>query len=150
MTYSKTAALHLHLEGWDESIVTDIDEGQGTERNGVYYPSRGVTRAEASFRYSGDLEATSVAAMLIAYRPDAAPVIGFERVTGTLDGHEGSFVLQNTGSHRESDNAVVGHAVIVEGMSTGDLRGLRGEMEVRLEGEPPADGYPLTLHYDLD
>lgn len=149
MTYAKTASIRLHLEGWTETVAEDVDEGKGTERNGVYYPSKGLTSAEASFRYSGDLEATSTSYMFITYREGDAPVIGFERVSGTLDGRAGSFILRNDGMHA-ADNAVRGRAEVVEGLGSGELESLRGEMEVVLEGAPPQDGYPLTLHYDLD
>jgi hypothetical protein len=145
--YGKTAQATLGMSGWEETIKVDIDPGEGSERNGVYYPKRGFTRAEAEFAYHGDIEGTSVATLLITYKEGEAPVFSVERFTGSIGGVEGSCVFTSTGT--QSPSAVVLHYSVVPGMGTGGLAGLSGEMDVRLEGSPEG-GYPLELHYDLD
>ncbi len=58
----------------------------------------GLTRMSIDKQFHGDLEATSKGEML-ASRPDAKGSGGYvalERVTGTLNGRRGSFVLQHS------------------------------------------------------
>ena len=145
MTYSRTATCRFTVASWSEAVLVDID-GEGTKAGDVYYPSRGVTRVEAGYAYTGDLDATSTLAYLIAYKTDAAPVIGMEQVTGSLDGHDGSFVFRHTGS--QDAGSVTAHLDVVPGLGTGGLEGLRGEAELRIAGHSD-DGYELVLSYDL-
>lgn len=147
MTYTKTAAAKFQMAGWNESVKVDIDEGEGEERHGVYYPKRGLTFAEASFTYSGDIDGSSTAYYLISYLDGAAPILAFERFVGSIGGLEGSVVFRATGM--QATDAVEADAEVVAGLGTGALASLRGEMHLRLAGESP-DGYPLTLSYDVD
>lgn len=147
MSYSKTASAHMHMADWSETVKADIDEGEGAERNGVYYPKRGLTFAESSFTYTGDMQGSSTALYLISYKEGEAPTLAFERFTGTIGGLEGSCVFVSTGT--QSPEAVEGHSEVVPGMGTGQLASLRGVIDLRLAGEAP-DGYPLTLRYDVD
>ncbi|GAA1025937.1 hypothetical protein GCM10009557_01800 [Virgisporangium ochraceum] len=91
--------------------------------------------------YKGDdLAGTAVATMLncgqIAYT-------AMERVTGTLGGRTGSFVLMHSAGP-DADQPEVATGVIVAGSGTGDLTGLTGRMEIR-HGE---DGPELFLEYE--
>ena len=55
--------------------------------------------------FHGDLEATSKGQMLAASTdvPGSAGYVAMERVTGTLGGRSGSFVLQHTGTMTRGD-----------------------------------------------
>jgi hypothetical protein len=131
--------------GWDESVIEDVD-GEGETKNGTYYPSRGVTTAKVTFRYTGDIEGTSATTYLFAYRDSKAghaDIIGYERFTGTIDGREGSCVLRHTGSFE--DGAVAVHVEALPGLGTGDLADVAVSGEVSMAGPPPEDGYELTL-----
>lgn len=144
-SYSHKATCRFTVSSWDERVVTDID-GEGTTYGETYYPRRGISRAEVAYTYSGDLEGTSQMAYLMGYRGGDDLVLGLERFTGSVDGHEGSCVLQHTGSHDSS--SVRAHVRVVPGMGTGALESLRGEAELVIEGHSE-DGYELVLHYDL-
>lgn len=86
-----------------------------------------LVRIHVEESFTGDLEGTGVATMLQVLRPDgSASFCALERVTGTLGGRSGSFVLQDTGA-LASDGAVTGTWFVVVGSGTGDLVGLRGE-----------------------
>lgn len=146
MSYSKKATCRFAVSSWSERAYVDIDEGEGTTAGEMYYPKRGLTRAEVGYTYHGDVQGTSTLTYLIAYKADAAPVLGLEQFTGSVDGHDGSFVLQHTGS--QDAGSVTAHLEIVPGMGTGALEGLRGEAELKIAGEEP-DGYELVLSYDL-
>ena len=145
MTYTRTASCRFTVASWSEDLLVDID-GEGTRAGDAYYPKRGFSRAEVSYKYTGDLDATSTLTYLIAYRPEGAPVVGFEQVTGSLDGHDGSFVLRHTGS--QDEGSVTARLEVVPGMGTGGLESLRGEADIRIAGHSE-DGYELELRYDL-
>lgn len=148
MRYSRTATCRFAVASWSEDVVVDIDgEDQGTRAGDLYYPRRGFTRADVGYTYTGDLAATSRLTYLIAYEPDGAPVVGLEQVTGTLDGHDGSFVFQHTGW--QDAGSVRGRLEVVPGLGTGGLVGLRGEADLEIAGHSD-EGYELVLRYDVD
>lgn len=144
-TYAHKATSRFRVTAWDEELVTDID-GEGTTHGEIYYPNRGISRVRVSYAYSGDLEGAGEVVMLLGYRGGDDLVLGLERVTGSLDGHEGSFVLRHEARH--GGGAVRGTLSVVPGMGTGGLETLRGEAELRIEGQAE-DGYELVLSYDL-
>jgi len=145
MSTQHTATGRFNVTSWTESPVCDLD-GDTTEINGVAYPTRGFSRADVTYAYAGDLEGSSTVSYLIVYRPGGGPTTGFERFEGTLDGHDGSFVMQHVGE--QDEQGVRMHLEVVEGMGTGALTSLRGHADVEIAGHHD-DGYPLTLHYEL-
>ncbi|MRJ76561.1 DUF3224 family protein [Aeromicrobium sp. SMF47] len=140
MTRQHTTTARFTVTGWDEQVVVDID-GDGKQ-----LPQRGFTRADVTYAYSGAIEGTGTLTYLISYRPGAAPVVGFEHFTGSIDGHDGSLVLQHAGEH--DAEAVRATLHVLEGLGTGGLEGLRGEATVELAGHSD-DGYEISLAYDL-
>ena len=147
MTYSRTARTRFTVASWDEAVVVDLDgEEAGTRSGDMYYPHRGWTRTECGYSYRGDIEGTSVSTSFIAYKPEGAPFIGFEQITGSLDGHDGSFVLRATGW--QDAGSVRATLEVVPGLGTGGLESLRGEGELEIAGHSE-DGYELVLRYDL-
>jgi hypothetical protein len=146
MSYSHEATCRFQVASWSESLVTDID-GQGTTVGDAYYPNRGITRTSVAYRYTGDIEGTGELLYLIAYKPNAAPVVGMERFHGSIGGHEGSCVFRHVGS--QNQGSVSAHISVVPGMGTGGLENLRGEAELEISGQSE-DGYALELSYDVD
>ncbi len=145
MSRAHTTSGRFTVTSWDEKVLVDID-GDGVEINGVTYPKRGFSRADTTYAYSGDIEGTGTVAYLISYNQGFAPTSAFERFEGSIDGHDGSLVLQHLGDHDEQ--AVRATLTIVEGLGTGGLEGMRGEATVELAGHSD-DGYDITLSYDL-
>ena len=94
--------------------------------------------------FSGPLTGTGVVAMTSAALGEA-PVgyVAVELVTGTLDGRDGSFVLQHTGGVDGERSSASG--VVLPGTGTGALEGLRGEMTISHD----ESGAVLTLDYEL-
>ncbi|NUR07189.1 MAG: DUF3224 domain-containing protein [Nocardioidaceae bacterium] len=146
MTYAKKATGRFDVTAWQEETFVDVD-GSGTTAGDAYYPDRGLSRAQVAYRYTGDLEGTSTAVLLIAYKADAAPVLGLEQFTGSVDGHEGSCVFRQVGE--QDKGSVSTRLEVVPGLGTGGLEHLRGEAELRIAGHSD-DGYELVLSYDLD
>ena len=145
MSYPHTATSKFRVAAWSESAYVDID-GEGTTAGETYYPKRGLTTAEVSYSYTGGLEGTSTLVYLIAYKADAAPVLGLEQFTGSIDGHEGSCVFRHVGN--QDAGSVSARVEVVPGMGTGGLETLVGEAELRIGG-PSEDGYDLVLSYDI-
>ncbi|PYO45757.1 MAG: DUF3224 domain-containing protein [Gemmatimonadetes bacterium] len=85
-------------------------------------------------QFHGDLEGTSKGQMLTggtAIR-NSAGYVAIERVTGSLKGRKGSFILQHTGiMNRGAPSLVI---TIVPDSGTGQLDGIRGTMAIKIEG----------------
>ena len=84
--------------------------------------------------FRGDLAATSVGEMLAAGTAvkGSAGYVAIERVTGTLGGRAGSFVLLHTGV---MDRGVPSLSVrVVPDSGTGELAGLTGTMAIEAAG----------------
>jgi hypothetical protein len=76
--------------------------------------------------FSGDIEGEGIVRFLQAVRADrSASFVGIERVTGSIHGRPGSFLLQDVGTLEGS--TVSGTWFVIPGSGTGKLRGLRGE-----------------------
>jgi Protein of unknown function (DUF3224) len=145
MSYAHTATCKFTVASWSETAYVDID-GEGTRVGELYYPKRGLSRAEVSYSYRGDVEGTGTLVYLIAYKADAAPVLGLEQFTGSVGGHEGSCVFRHVGS--QDAGSVSARLEVVPGMGTGGLETLVGEAELAIAGHSD-DGYQLVLSYDL-
>ena len=96
---------------------------------------RGSTLARLAIakEFRGDLEGRSKGEMLSAgtQTKGSAGYVAQERVTGTLGGRHGSFVLQHTGvMNRGAPGLTV---TVVPDSGTGDLTGLTGTMNIIIE-----------------
>lgn len=83
---------------------------------------------------SGDLMATTKGQMISAMTDTqgSAGYVAIERVTGTLNGKQGSFVLQHNGlMNRGTPFLSVG---VVPDSGTDELVGLEGEFKITIEG----------------
>jgi hypothetical protein len=147
MTYTHKATCRFDVASWTEKAYVDIDPGEGTTAGDTYYPKRGLTEAEVSYTYAGEIEGSSTLRYLSAYKTDAAPVLGLEQFTGSIAGQEGTCVFLHNGTHQQSSVDI--RLEVVPGMGTGGLQGLRGEGDLQIAGHSD-DGYELVLSYDLD
>ena len=108
------ATATFEVTNWDERPTVQADGGSK------------VTQASVTMSFSGDLEGDGNVEWLMAYAGDekTASFVGLERVVGKLDGRDGTFVLQHTGTF---DGAVAkAELAVVDGSGTGDLTGLTG------------------------
>jgi hypothetical protein len=80
--------------------------------------------------FHGDLEATSRGQMLTAMTDveGSAGYVAIERVSGTLHGRAGSFVLQHTGTMTRGTPGLT--ITVVPDSGTGELTGLSGGMTI--------------------
>ncbi|MGA7524384.1 MAG: DUF3224 domain-containing protein [Acidobacteriaceae bacterium] len=93
----------------------------------------GVGRMALDKRFRGDLEATSQGEMLsiLDRAIGSGGYVAMERVTGTLAGRKGGFVLQHHATMTRGEPKL--SIEVVPDSGTEELAGLRGTMEIRLE-----------------
>jgi len=96
-------------------------------------------------QFHGDLEGTSKGQMLTGGTPikNSAGYVAIERVTGTLKGRKGSFILQHTGTMNRGAPSLT--ITIVPDSGTEQLEGLRGTMTIKIEGGKHAYELNYTL-----
>lgn len=94
----------------------------------------GIGRMSIDKQYHGDLEAVARGQMISAGTAikNSAGYVAVERVTGTLKGRKGSFVLQHHGIMNRGQPSLV--ITIIPDSGTEQLEGLRGTMSLRIEG----------------
>jgi len=81
-------------------------------------------------RFHGELEAISKGEMLATQTEvkGSAAYVALERVSGTLKGRSGSFVLQHSATMNRGKPA--SSVTVVPDSGTGELRGLTGKMNI--------------------
>jgi len=95
----------------------------------------GLGRMSLDKVFHGDLDATSAGEMLSAMSPvkGSAAYVALERVTGSLHGRSGSFVLQHTGTMQRGTPSLV--VTVAPDSGTEALEGLTGTMSIQIEGK---------------
>ncbi|RDI46760.1 alpha/beta fold hydrolase [Nocardia mexicana] len=127
-------------ESFQQTEVAAADE------SGVSLVRYGMTE-----KFSGGVTGTGTASHVSVVRKDGTTTItGVERIVGTVDGRQGSFVITDAAYH-DRYNMTHGRWTVVEGSGTGELAGLRGEGEfdVTLDGPTgPLSVYNLTYWFE--
>jgi hypothetical protein len=92
-----------------------------------------LARMSIDKQFHGDLEATSQGEMLSAGTDvkGSAGYVAIERVTGTLNGRRGGFVLQHNATMTRG--APYLNIVVVPDSGTGELVGLNGTMNIIID-----------------
>jgi hypothetical protein len=92
-----------------------------------------VARMSIDKQFHGDLEATSQGEMLSAGTDTkgSAGYVAIERVTGTLSGRRGAFVLQHNATMTRGEPYL--NIIVVPDSGTGELVGLSGAMHIVVE-----------------
>jgi hypothetical protein len=96
-------------------------------------------------QFHGDLEATSKGEMLAAGDPSSgnAGYVAIEQVTGTLNGHAGSFALQHIGVMDQRNLKL--SVTVVPGSGTGELTGIAGSMTITNDSGKHSYEFVYTL-----
>jgi len=95
----------------------------------------GLVRFGGEKQYHGDLEATAKLLMLAAgdYAKGTAGYVAIEKVTGSLQGRTGTFVLQHSATLDHGAQQI--SIVVVPGTGTDQLDGLRGTLKIIVGAE---------------
>ena len=98
-------------------------------------PDATVARMLLYKEFHGDLEAIAHGEMMAASEPltGAGVYVALDRVTGTLQGRSGSFLMAHRGM-RSADGQELS-IVIVPGSGTGQLTGITGTVGIEIVGK---------------
>ena len=130
----KQAKATFDIKSWDEKPYNEME---GAPK---------LTRASITKWYQGDVEGEGKLEYLMMYRTaGSANFMGLERITGSIGGRSGSFVLQHIGTFEDGVAKV--KLSVIPGSGTGDLRGMTGEGGFSVGHQPP---YALTLDYGFE
>jgi hypothetical protein len=96
-------------------------------------------------QFHGDLEATSKGQMLTGMTSvkGSAGYVAIERVTGTLNGRTGTFILQHTGTMNRGTPQL--SIMVVPDSGTGRLDGLSGKMAINIADGRHSYDFEYTL-----
>ena len=112
-----------------------------------YDTGAGATLGRVSIdkQFRGDLDGRSTVEMLSAMTavPGSGGYVAIERVTGTLHGRGGTFVLQHSGTMARG-NATLAVSVVPDS-GTGALAGLAGTMTIEITEGKHTYGFDYTL-----
>jgi len=114
-----------HAAGTFEVKLTPQPSGGGTE-------DASLGRMTIDKQYHGDLEGTSKGQMLTAGTSvkGSAGYVAIEKVTGTLKGRTGTFILQHNATMTRGAPEL--SIVVVPDSGTGELAGLSGKMTIKI------------------
>lgn len=130
----KLATGTFEIKNWDEK---PYGEAAGSSK---------TTRASVTKAYQGDIEGEGTLEYLMAYNADgSASFVGMERVVARVGDKRGGFVFQHVGAFR--DGVARSLWSVVPGSGTGDLQGLRGEVNSALGH---GTSYPVEFSYELE
>jgi Protein of unknown function (DUF3224) len=120
--------------------ITVWDEQPYDEQDGIR-----LSRTRVVKRFRGEIEGESTAELVMAVAgDDSAAYVGVERVTGRVNGRQGSFVYLHTAT--AAGGVQSASWPVVDGSGTGELAGISGQ--IRIDNLPDS-GHVLTVDYDL-
>jgi len=122
-TTPKEAPMPAHATGPFDVKVAPVEDSS---------LEKGLSRMSIDKQYHGDLEAVGKGQMLAAGSPQkgAGGYVAIEKVTGTLQGHAGSFVLQHSGTMKNNVPQLT--ITVVPESGTGELEGIAGTMTIKI------------------
>ena len=92
-----------------------------------------IGRVSITKTFSGDMTGTSTVEMIGARTPvkGSAGYVAIERVSGTLEGKLGSFVLQHSGTMNRGESSL--DVTVVPDSGTGELTGISGKLQIDIK-----------------
>ncbi len=134
--------MELHAKGsFEVKIVPAESSSIGQQAS--------IGRMTIDKTFSGALEGSSKGEMLtgITQSTGSMAYVAIERVTGKLDGRDGTFVLMHNATMLKSDPKTSAlQVVVVPSSGTGDLAGLTGNLEIVIDS---AGKHTYDLEYTL-
>ncbi len=121
----KEASVSKHVAGtFDVKVIPQKDEGIGDAT---------VARMALDKVYHGELDATGLGQMLagMGTLKDSGAYVAIERVTGTLQGKNGSFAVHHVGVMNRGAQSLV--ITVVPDSGTDELVGITGTMTIEIK-----------------
>jgi hypothetical protein len=127
-----------HAAGPFEVKLTPLDPAFKTEDNSI-------GRYSIDKQFHGALEATSKGEMLsgMGTVKGSGGYVAIERVTGTLDGRTGPFILQHNGTMQNGVYHL--NVIVVPDSGAAQLTGLQGTMEIIIKDGKHSYDFTYTL-----
>jgi hypothetical protein len=134
----KDDSVTAHAAGPFEVKITPLDTAFKTEDNSL-------GRMSIDKQFHGDLEATSKGEMLTAgtATKGSAGYVAIERVSGSLHGLKGTFILQHNATMNRGTPEL--HIIVVPDSGTGELAGIAGTMEITIAGGKHSYDFAYSL-----
>lgn len=133
----KDATLTQHATGPFEVKLAPLDPAFKTEDNSI-------GRMSIDKQFHGDLEATSKGEMLfVGTAKTSGGYVAIERVSGTLSGRSGSFILQHNATMTNGSPQL--NIIVVPGTGTAQLAGLAGTMNIIIKDGKHSYDFSYTL-----
>lgn len=136
---SEIAMKSIHIDGtFDVKVAPQTADNEPAKNSGLM-------RLSIDKHYSGELEATGQGEMLASGDGgQSGAYVALEKVTGTLQGKPGSFVLMHHAVLNQGtpENWKV---TVVRDSGDGELAGLAGEMTIRIADGKHYYGFDFTL-----
>jgi len=110
-----------------------------------YADGAGLGRMTIDKQFHGDLDATSKGQMLtgMTSTKGSAGYVAIERVSGTLSGRRGSFILQHSGTMTRGAPTLA--VTVVPDSGTDELTGLSGTMAIDITGGQHSYAFEYTF-----
>jgi len=139
MTTHATAM--FEVKSWDEKTWDGKDWKEVSGEK--------LTHAVVTKTYAGDIEGKGTSESLTTYNEQGyASYVGLEKITGSLGGRTGTFVLQTSGTYDPTTGEAKATWFVAPDSATGELKGLRGQGAfLANHGNPNVS---MFLDYDLD
>jgi len=120
---AKDNSMTAHATGPFDVKLTPLDPANKAEDNSL-------GRMSSDKQFHGDLEATSKGEMLTAGTAvkGSAGYVAIERVSGSLNGRTGTFILQHNATMNRGTPQL--NIIVVPDSGTGQLAGLTGTMNI--------------------
>lgn len=116
----RTIEASFEITDWDETVYEDPAEGPK------------LTRITIRKRYRGAIEGSGVVEVLTAQGAAGSGYVASERIEGTLDGRQGTFVIQHGGLAERTNQSSYGNIVPASG--TGALTDISGHAKEVQQG----------------
>lgn len=136
-TIQKEAPMTPHASGTFEVKLSPQDDDKSGDST--------LGRMTIAKQIHGDLEGTSVGQMLTAATgvTGSAVYVAIEKVSGTLNGRKGTFILHHTGVMTRGAPQLT--ITVVPDSGTGELEGLSGKMTINIAGGKHSYEFECTL-----
>jgi hypothetical protein len=134
----KETPMSHHATGTFEVKVTPLDPAFKSDDNAI-------GRYSLDKQFHGALEATSKGEMLsgMGTVKGSGGYVAIERITGTLDGRTGTFILQHNGTMQNGVYHL--NVIVVPDSGTAQVTGLQGSMEIIIKEGKHSYDFTYTL-----
>ncbi len=134
----KDSPMTHHATGTFEVKVAPLDPAFKFDENSI-------SRMSLDKQFHGDLDAASKGEMLSGGTPakGSGGYVAIERVSGTLAGLTGTFLLMHNGTMQNGDYKM--NVIVVPGSGTAQLTGLSGSLQIIIKDGKHSYDFTYTL-----